>query len=94
MSDIGHQASNQAGGGIGAAREKVWPERNADEKLEALRWEVRRLIRHNYELEKKVNDLMRHQHHPKSGNVLAPLDPDGAQFGYRYHEPYPLRDTP
>ena len=67
---------NESAGQIGAAmavRDKNWNERNADERLEALREQVTWLTHRLAEAEQMVAKLRYHQHSP-SGEIVVFLE--------------------
>lgn len=77
-----------------AMRDKLWPERDIEQKLSALRSEVVRLLHLNENLQQQVAFLVEHQHGPR-GELLTPM-PGGrinSPIGYqRNHVPTALRD--
>ena len=78
-----------------AMREKVWPERNADEKLEALKQSLCYALIHIEELRETVRHLTRHQH-ATNGEVLSPMNDDrNYPLGYQRNRiPMALQDKP
>jgi len=86
---------NEGANTIGlACREKLWTERDASEKLEALRAELIRLSHLTSNLVDQVYKLVEHQHAP-NGQVLGPIGERGSigkPLGYQYRVPVSLRD--
>jgi hypothetical protein len=74
-----------------ASREKLWTERNQDEKLEALRLELLRVLAIADASRDASRNLMRHVHGAR-GEILCPLDGIDGPHGYGRHIPMSLRD--
>ena len=72
------------------SREKLWTERNQEEKLEALRQELLKTIS-GTQMAQEMSSRLMHHVHGLHGEILAPMDRlDGPQ-GRRY-VPMSLRD--
>jgi len=80
--------------GMSLQRTKTWPERNADEKLEALREEVRTLIFRLAEAEALIAKLRLHSHSP-SGDIVVYLKhhPEHLISYHPLRVPIGLRDS-
>ncbi len=75
-------------------REKVWPERDVDEKLDALRCELLRLHNAVDKLREDVGELLFHEHN-EIGKLTVPLVPSDCKVGgLARRQPYTLRDKP
>jgi len=77
-----------------ATRERLWPERDESQKIEALRQEIVRLSHIVASLNDDVFKLRHHQHSPL-GILTVPLDSGEQNFPrgyYRNSIPMSLRD--
>lgn len=84
--------SDEASNKCVAMRDKLWTERDAEQKLEALRQQVMQLIYVCQNQRAEINHLLRHQH-GANGVLLTPFDDlSNRPPGYRGHMPMGLRD--
>jgi hypothetical protein len=72
-------------------REKLWTERNQEEKLEALRLELLRVLAIADASREISHNLMRHVH-GVHGEILVPIDGSNGHRGYGRNIPMSLRD--
>ena len=75
-----------------AMREKLWPERNADEKFEALRECVTQLVYRLAEAESTIRKLRGHGHSPSGDIVVYLREIEGRIDHYDLRLPVGLRD--
>lgn len=91
------QQANKVVGGLGgisaACREKTWPERDNDGKLEALRQELGRALNLCEDLKRTVYALTNHQHGP-GGELMVPIQERLGNIAQnmRSYVPMSLRD--
>ena len=91
MSSPAGLAGYMNGAGM-AMREKLWPERDADEKLEALRECVTQLVYRLGEAEGTIRKLRGHGHSPSGDIVIYLREIDGRIEHYDLRLPNGLRD--
>ena len=84
------QAAKSAGNSM-ASREKYWDELTDAEKIERLRDEVVNLKYRVGRNSASVSDLMHHDHHPVTGELMKPMSRGGVESdGPRYRKDYHL----
>jgi len=77
-----------------AMREKTWTERDADQKLEALRAGLIYAINQIHQLQETMDKMVRHSHDTR-GVLTVELNADPQNpFGYLRRIPMALRDEP
>jgi hypothetical protein len=67
-----------------ACREKIWPERGIEEKLEALRREVLWLVEQTQDQQQAIGRLLQHQH-GENGAVVVPMTENFPSYPPGYH---------
>lgn len=73
-----------------AMREKLWPERDSHEKMEALRVQVVSLLARSKAQSALIDKLLEHIHGP-SGDICVPIH-DSRSTNRDLYIPVPLRD--
>lgn len=75
-----------------AMRERLWTERDTEQKLEALRQQVLRLTRDCNDQRATIAHLLTHQHGSNGTLLMSFESVSNGPSGYRGHMPMSLRD--